>query len=293
MTLSLKAFASALGGDVTAGQVIAPGPGHSKADRSMSVRPCTTHPDGFLVHSHAGDDWRACRDHVRQRLGLDTGSNKPAAQRHARRDDTADERRIAFARLIWDEAQDPRDTIVETYLASRGLKLPPECIGHAIRFHPACPWEKGRAPAMVAAFRDLGNSRIITGIHRTALTPQGGKVGRKMLGAARDAAIMLDPDENVTAGLSIAEGIESALAGRELGWRPVWALGSAGAIGRFPVLSGIECLTLLAETDDSGANAKAVQEVGTRWLRAGREVLVVKPECAGDMNDVLRVGRAA
>jgi hypothetical protein len=146
---------------------------------------------------------------------------------------------------------------------------------------------------MVAAFRDLGNSRIITGIHRTALTPQGGKVGRKMLGAARDAAIMLDPDENVTAGLSIAEGIESALAGRELGWRPVWALGSAGAIGRFPVLSGIECLTLLAETDDSGANAKAVQEVGTRWLRAGREVLVVKPECAGDMNDVLRVGRAA
>jgi hypothetical protein len=252
----------------------------------MAVRPCSTAPDGLLIHSYANDDWRDCRDLVRQRLGIDRTSYKPAPA--APRADAVDERRIAFARLIWDEAIDPRSTVVETYLAGRGLKLPDECCGHALRYHAACPWEGTRVPAMIAAYRDIGNSRIITGIHRTALTPDGQKIGRKMLGAARDSAIMLDPDENVTMGLAIAEGIESALAGRELGWKPCWALGSAGAIAKFPVLSGIECLNVLCETDDSGANAKAVQEVGRRWTYAGREVLTIKPVFRGDLNDVLR-----
>lgn len=54
--MSLPAIASALGGAVAANEVIAPGPGHSANDRSLSVRFEDDAPDGFVVHSFAGDD---------------------------------------------------------------------------------------------------------------------------------------------------------------------------------------------------------------------------------------------
>jgi hypothetical protein len=64
--LSLQQLAAALGGDVSGSQVLAPGPGHSAKDRSMAVKLTT---DGYTVHSHAGDDWKACRDHIDERIG--------------------------------------------------------------------------------------------------------------------------------------------------------------------------------------------------------------------------------
>ena len=141
---------------------------------------------------------------------------------------------------------------------------------------------------MLTPFRSIANARVITAIHRTALSPDGAKIGRRMLGPVTGAATMLDPDEHVTQGLVIAEGSKSALSGRQLGWRPTWALGSAGAIAGFPVLSGIECLTVLAEHDDTGANTRAIETVGKRWIDASCEVLIVSPRCGGDANDALR-----
>ena len=70
MTPSLAEIAAALGGEVAAGQVLAPGPGHSPRDRSLSVKPDKDAPAGFVVHSFAGDDSLLCRDHVRKLLGL-------------------------------------------------------------------------------------------------------------------------------------------------------------------------------------------------------------------------------
>ena len=302
ITLSHLAFA--LGGEITNGQVLCPGPNHSTKDRSLAVRLVG---DGFVAHSYSGDDWRECRDYISRRLGIAVVPHRfpPSIMPAIMKDfmikpriiteDASERGRTARACLVWEEAvNNPSDTLVEKHFAVRGLKRPRDCYGHALRFHPDCPWESGRAPAMVAAFRSIANYRIITGIHRTALSPDGVKMGPpKMLGIVKDAAIMLDSDEEVTQGLCIAEGVETALAARELGYKPCWALGSAGAIARFPVLSGIDTLTVMGETDDSGANAKAVNEVGTRWLRAGREVLVVTPRCRGDMNDVLKLRGAA
>jgi AAA domain len=70
MLPDLERVAKLLGGEVRAGQVLAPGPAHSTADRSMSVKPDPNAPDGFVVNSFAGDDPIACKDHVRQKLGL-------------------------------------------------------------------------------------------------------------------------------------------------------------------------------------------------------------------------------
>jgi hypothetical protein len=68
--LDLRTIADALGGEVTGRQVLAPGPGHSGKDRSLSIKLSDQAPGGFLVHSFSDDDPIRCRDYVRQKLGL-------------------------------------------------------------------------------------------------------------------------------------------------------------------------------------------------------------------------------
>ena len=63
-------IAKQLGGEVSGGEIVCPGPHHSAADRRLSVKIDSTSPDGFVVHSFAGDDTIGCRDHVRAKLGL-------------------------------------------------------------------------------------------------------------------------------------------------------------------------------------------------------------------------------
>jgi 5S rRNA maturation endonuclease (ribonuclease M5) len=68
----LHAIAKALGGEVIDNKYVkAPGPGHSAEDRSMTVTLEEAAPDGFLVHSFAGDDALGCKDYVRKKLGLE------------------------------------------------------------------------------------------------------------------------------------------------------------------------------------------------------------------------------
>ena len=106
--------------------------------------------------------------------------------------------------------------------------------------------------------------------------------------APRGAALKLDADATVTLGLHIGEGLETCLAARLAGFRPVWALGSASAIAAFPVLPGIEAITVLGEVDDGGANHRAAQACAERWIEAGREAFIVAPLSGGDLNDVWR-----
>jgi putative DNA primase/helicase len=67
---ALRSWAHALGGEASGRGVICPGPGHSARDRSLSVTPSATAPNGFLVNSFAGDDPLICLDYVRAKLGL-------------------------------------------------------------------------------------------------------------------------------------------------------------------------------------------------------------------------------
>jgi Protein of unknown function (DUF3987) len=62
----------------------------------------------------------------------------------------------------------------------------------------------------------------------------------------------------------------------------------------FPVLSGIETLTILVDNDASGRGRTAALECSARWARAGREVLRAVPNQTGhDFNDVLMRNTAA
>ena len=84
MSPNLQSIARALGGEVRGGQVLAPGPGHSAKDRSLSVKLDPGAPDGFIVNSFANDDPIQCKDYVREKSGLDPFNckRKPAFDIH-------------------------------------------------------------------------------------------------------------------------------------------------------------------------------------------------------------------
>jgi hypothetical protein len=303
----IHAMARALGGQIVNGrQLLCPGPGHSAGDRSLAV--WLTGDGNFGVHSHAGDDWQACKDYVRQRLGLpqwrpgdgrdrrveparlrafDRAAVTAESERRERSDD--DLVRIARAVAIWDGAADPRGTLAEQYLASRKLALDNDVAGTVLRYHPACPWRDentGRTnfiPCMVAAFRSVDDDAI-TAVHRIRLDQpeRWPKTQRHMLGVVHRSAVKLGLADEV---LHVGEGVETCLAARMLGHAPAWALGSVGAIAKFPVLDGVNTLRVLGETGT--ASMEAIKHCGQRWHKAGRKVQVVTPSVGSDLNDEL------
>jgi putative DNA primase/helicase len=299
MPMSLRAMAAALGGEVSGKSVLAPGPGHSAKDRSLSVTlSATSSSDGFMVYSHAGDDWQACRDYVRGKLVLSpfrpgqAPMVAPQRERKPIEEMPANNREPALR--LWCRALEPRGTLVAAYLRNRCLELPREAANEAIRFHPDCPFGPGSArPAMVCLVRNIVSNEP-QGLHRTALAPNGtaikrdGKTFRMSLGTIAGGAIKLDPDEDVTQGLCIGEGVETCLAGRQMGLQPVWSAVNTGGVANFPVLPGVDGLHIFKENDAEGQSAKAVEACARRWYGAGRDVIIVEPDTAKDLNDELR-----
>ena len=199
---------------------------------------------------------------------------------------------LPLAQRLWTEAASATRAPLERYLAGRGLTLPADA---PLRFHPQCPRGNERLPAMLSLMTDP-ESGAAAGVHRTFLLPDAsGKAAgaaKMMLGGA--GLIRLVPDADVTTGLGIAEGIETALSiMQHTGWRPVWACGSAGAIRTLPVLRGIECVTIFADADDGGVGVGAARDCATRWAEAGAEAIIRIPPAGCDWHDVARRERAA
>ena len=206
----------------------------------------------------------------------------------ARRDDDKDElRRIEQALVIWSEVRPLRGTLAEKYLRSRCIEVPDEALD-VLAFHPACPWESSKAPALVALIRDIITGEPV-GIHRTALSADGSKIGRKVLGPKGGGAIKLSGEQLITTELTIGEGIETTLSAMMLGYRPAWSVIDAGGVSKFPVLFRIERLTVIVDNDVSGAGQKAAAETRAAWEAAGLRVRTVMSSTPGeDLNDVLR-----
>jgi putative DNA primase/helicase len=290
--MTLAGLARALGGEVNSGAVSAPGPGHSKHDRSLRVFLDGDAPNGFRIHTLAGDDWRACRDHVRQLLGI--SPDLEHRQAPAVKSPPDDGERIRRALAIWSESGDIDGTPGLTYLANRGIdlgQLPPD-LHRVIRWHPSCPWESGTHGCLIALYTDAITVEP-RAIHRTAITATGEKVDRKALGPIGGCVIRLWPGESVTEGVVLAEGVETALSAatriehNATLLQPAWGTGCAANMAKFPVLAGIESLTLLVDKDASQAGEKAAGECSERWTRAGREVIRLVPCQSGDFNDII------
>jgi hypothetical protein len=188
---------------------------------------------------------------------------------------------------LWGQAIPIVGTLAQRYLIeTRRLVLPPDVSPRVLRFHPRCPFGPDVHPCMVALYSDVVTD-VPRAIMRTALTPDAQKIDRKALGPVGGAAIKLSDVAAVTMALTVGEGMETTLAGLMKGFAPAWTLGSAGAIAKFPVLPGVEALTILGETGDGGANERAVRECFVRWKDRGREVYRATSLVGGDFNDAL------
>ena len=189
---------------------------------------------------------------------------------------------------LYGACQPLRGTVGEQYLLARGCVIPPA--DGDMRFHPALkhPASAYTGPALVALVTDAVTRAPLT-LHRTWIRADGRKAEcdppRMLLGghSKRHGVIRLWPDEAVTAGLAIGEGIETSLTLAHI-FTPVWSCIDAGNMGALPALEGIEALVIGADHDDAGI--KAATACADRWAAAGVDVRVIAPDAARtDWND--------
>ena len=190
------------------------------------------------------------------------------------------------AESIWCRTQELRGTLGEIYLMHRGCTLPPR--DSHLRFlsgndrHP---------PTLCAAVTDVLSGKPIS-LHFTRLALDGrGKAGTtqdKILLAGhrkRGGCIRLWPDDTVTHGLALTEGIETGLAVAHA-YAPTWAAIDCSNLASFPILDDVESLTIFADHDQPGLRAAHV--CGHRWADAGCNVCIVFPKHEGtDFADVV------
>lgn len=186
---------------------------------------------------------------------------------------------------IWSETQPIQGTLTQRYLENRGCALPTNDVRHHPNlFHSN---EHGSKPAMISRITDFATGDLLS-LHLTFIDEQGCKApivpAKKLLRGhqKRVGVIRLCPDDEVTTGLGIAEGIETALSVIAAGWTPVWAAIDAYNMGELPVLEGIESLTIFADQDAAGI--RAAEKLARKWSSAGREVYIAAPQF-GDWND--------
>jgi hypothetical protein len=270
-------------------------------DRTPSLSISDGNNGRILVKCHAGCGQTAVIDALR-RLDLWPGdAGEPPlvteAERERQHQQEAEResqrlRRDAFIehlwRQTWADAKPAPGSPIERWLEHRGIdgaKLDLDRL--PLRWTPRCPRAEKFMPAMVALMTDPVTGEPC-GVHRTFLRPDGaGKAPvdpvRMLLGEA--GTIRLSPDDEVELGLGICEGIETGLAIMAAGWRPIWAACSLGALERFPVLGGVEALTIFA--DPKPHEIAGTRACADRWAEAGREAIVRIPRY-GDWNDALR-----
>jgi hypothetical protein len=245
-------------------------------------------------------------DLVRACLGLATGDALLWSRRWLRIEDEIAElpRRSPAKRIEPDPSNDPdrlrypwqkarpiTGTLAETYLAARGLYFDdPE--GRVLRFarrrarkHPETN-DLEHHPALLALLRGVRSGEPV-GITNVYLLSDGSdrirdRKGKTVTGRARGSAVMLSAFDEPTMGLVVCEGTETGIAIYQSGLRPVWACGGAGNLARFPVLDGIEALTIAADQGETGT--RAAETLAQRWRATGREVRIIAPS-AGDWAD--------
>lgn len=225
------------------------------------------------------DHKRAC-DEVDAIIG--TSELVPAPKPAAPKNDEDRKRRVITRAL--EEATDP--DVAETYLKRRGLSAG----SPVLRGQRACPYFDedrklvGRFPALVAPI--LGPGGSLESLHRiydADIDPR--KKTMPPVTTIKGGAVRLfECDEE----LAVAEGIETALAVRELFGLPVWACLTAGGIETFEWPAGLLRLHIYADNDENGRGLTAAAALHVRAYKAGIAVEThMAPRLGTDWLDVL------
>jgi hypothetical protein len=209
--MNAETIARALGGRRIGGSWTARCPAHDDRTPSLSIRDAG---DGkVLVRCHAGCDQERVIAALRAR-GLWVDGDRRAIRREARsrsfesKRGQDDARRSEAALTTWQSAKPAQGTLVEVYIASRGIRLG---AADALRFHADLKHPSGGFwPAMVALVTE-GVDATPLAIHRAFLAPDGGgkapvEPQKMMLGPCRGGAVRLADPHDL---LMIGEGIRA------------------------------------------------------------------------------------
>ena len=209
--------------------------------------------------------------------------------------------RTARALKIWRETQRGAGTIVERYLASRGVTL--DRWPSSLRFYPRCPRPRDDAgnllpplPAMVALVEHVERGAVA--VHCTYLRhDSGGKAdiekSKAFFGPVSGGAVRFGAPR---AGerFGVAEGIETALSVAMACAMPAWAALSAVGIQSLILPPAATHVVICADNDANGTGERSAHHAAARWLAEGRRVRVaVPPETGTDFNDLLNGNAAA
>jgi len=289
--MTAETIAKALGGRRAGGGWSARCPAHDDRTPSLSLR--DTHDGLVLAHCHAGCDQDEVVAHLKASgLWMQNGRClfRYAASRRvtmSRKPDSEDPKRTVAALSIWQAAKPAGGTLIETYLGSRGLRLPATA---ALRFHPYLKHPSGDFwPAMIALVTRGADDKPLA-IHRTFLARNGiGKAlvdqQKMMLGPCHGGAVRLAESGDV---LMIGEGIETCLAVMQETGYPAWAALSTSGLRALDLPDEVRDVIVLADGDDPGE--AAARDCALRWKRDGRRVRIARPPKGMDFNDML-VGR--
>lgn len=298
--LSLRDIVAALGGDLHhgGGRANVPAPGHSPADRSVSL---LLDGDRLVIHGFGSADWRAVRAHLqglnlidaRGRLAGVTGTTAGAAPVAPSR--PPPRARIAVAHSLWAEAI----PLVEgdlgyRHFRHRGLWL--RSAPHDLRRHPAAPVFVFRqagptCPALIAAIRTPAGA--ISAVEIAYLDPDGRaarrlRLPRKTVGSAPSGvAVRLSP---TAAEMVVGEGVATTLSAMARFELPGWALLSAGNLGNWSAPDGVRRILIAGDRGLAGEAAAA--RLGSRLRAMGTTVEIrLPPAPFGDWNEVLAADR--
>ena len=201
------------------------------------------------------------------------------------KDDSA--RNLLYAAKIWYSSSSAQGTLVEAYLQSRNIRIPPP---ENLRFNPNLCHSpsKEELPAMVSAVRH-GISGNLMGIHRTWLKRDGSgkadiKFNKMMLGPVDGGAVQLS---SVAPEMIVAEGIETALSVMQATNVPTWAALSTSGLEGLILSPVAQKITIACDNDSNNAGLNAAEYAADKWTKEGREVSLAIPPLNKDFNDLL------
>jgi putative DNA primase/helicase len=285
--MKAETIAKALGGRKAGGAWMARCPAHEDREPSLSIQ--DANDCKMLVRCHAGCDQAQVIAKLRSRgLWEENGHRRltrpapPVAANN--RPDRDDGKRTEAALAIWQATTPAGNTLVESYLVSRGLSVAPPA---TLRFHAGLKHPTGGIwPAMVALVTRGGDDKPLS-IHRSFLARDGvGKApvdpAKMILGPCRGGVVRLASPGDV---LMVGEGIETCLAAMQATGQPAWAALSTSGLRTLDLPDAVRNVIVLADGDEPGE--AAAQDCAWRWKREGRRVRIARPPRGADFNDLL------